>query len=297
MIFLIIGHSVVDKIYEQGRIVTKPGGIFYSVAAFLTQMKASDKLFLCSAIDKEYNELFSEVYDRVDKRYLSVVDLIPQVELILNDEEERKEIYSHLGNNLKLPIDDLNEFDGILINMITGFDISLEQIQQLRKNFRGIIYFDVHTLSRGVNSKLKRDFRQIKDFGKWAECINILQTNESELQTLSSQKDEDKIIQELFCEDIEQVIITRAEKGASVYFRQGGVIKKHDVNAFQTKVVNKVGCGDVFGSVYFYNYIQNKNIISALKKANLYAGISTTYSDINELRKLNKDAAAKSGEK
>jgi len=297
MNFLIIGQSVVDKIHEQGRIVTKPGGIFYSVAAFLTQMKASDKLFLCSAIDEEYNELFGEVYDRVDKRYLAVVDLIPQVELILNDEAERKEIYSHLGNNLKLPIDNLNEFDGILINMITGFDISLEQIQQLRKNFRGIIYFDVHTLSRGVNSKLKRDFRRIKDFGKWAECIDILQANESEVQTLSSQKDEDKIIQELFYHGIEQVIITRAEKGASVYLIEGRDIKKNDVDALQTKVVNKVGCGDVFGSVYFYNYIQNKNILSALKKANLYAGISTTYSDINELKKLNNDATAKSGKK
>ena len=297
MNFLIIGHSVVDKINEQGRIVTKPGGIFYSVAAFLTQMKTSDKLFLCSVIDEEHNALFSEIYDRVDKRYLAVSDLIPQVELILNDSAERKEIYSHLGNNLKLPIDNLNEFDEILINMITGFDISLEQIQQLRKNFRGIIYFDVHTLSRGVNSKLKRDFRQIKDFGKWAECIDILQANESELQTLSSQKDEDKIIQELFDKGFEQVIITRAERGASVYFNEASNIKKYHVDALKTKVVNKVGCGDVFGSVYFYNYIQNKNIISALEKANLYAGISTTYSDINQLKYISKDAAAKSGEK
>ena len=46
---------------------------------------------------------------------------------------------------------DLNKFDGIFINMITGFDINQKQIEDVRKKFKGLIYFDVHTLSRGVS--------------------------------------------------------------------------------------------------------------------------------------------------
>ncbi len=57
--------------------------------------------------------------------------------------------------------------------------------------------------------------------------------------------------------------------------------------------VNKVGCGDVFGAVYFYNYIRNKNLIEALTLANIAAGTSTTYSDINDYLNLKADVLAR----
>jgi sugar/nucleoside kinase (ribokinase family) len=112
------------------------------------------------------------------------------VELVVNEVGERKETYSQTAQYLLLPSDDLNRFDGILINMISGYDISLEQLKQLRKNYDGLIYFDVHTFSRGVDKNLNRIFREIFNFNEWAECIDILQANESELLTLSDQKDE-----------------------------------------------------------------------------------------------------------
>ena len=295
MNFLIVGNSVVDKIREKNKTIIKPGGIYYSAASLITQIKPSDKLFLLSAIDKKNKHLFDDIYSRVEQKYLNIVDSIPEVELTINTENERKEIYSHLGSNLNLHLDNPNQFSGILINMITGFDISLQQLKEIRKNYHGLIYFDVHTLSRGVDEKLRRTCRRIENFNQWAECIDILQVNESELQTLSDENDETKIIEEIFGYNVQQILITRAEKGASVYFREKNAIKKYDVNALRVEVINKVGCGDVFGAVYFYNYIQNKNILSALEKANLFAGVSTTYSQINEFRNLNKDAAKQSG--
>ena len=117
-------------------------------------------------------------------------DSIPKVQLIIDNIGERKETYSQVSQNLILPTDNLNRFDGILVNMISGYDISLTQLEQLRKNYHGVIYFDVHTLSRGVDKNLNRIFRRIENFNKWAECIDILQANESELLTLSDKKDE-----------------------------------------------------------------------------------------------------------
>ena len=297
MYFLIIGHSVVDKINEKGRIVTKPGGIFYSVITFLAQITDDDKIFLCSSIDKKKQHLFELAFEGVEKKYLYVVDSIPEVELTIGSNSERKEIYSHPGSNLILPFENLNRFAGILINMVTGFDISLSQIQKIRKKYKGLIYFDVHTLSRGIDDQMKREFRRIQEFDKWAECINILQANESELLTLSDHNEETKIIEEMFLYGIEQIIITRAENGASVYFSEGNEVTKYNVEALQVKANNKVGCGDVFGATYFYNYIQNKNILSAIEKANLYAGVSTTFSDISEFRNMKRDADEKFGKK
>jgi len=290
MNILIVGHSVVDNIIDKDGTSVKPGGIFYTVVSFLSQMQSMDKLYLCSSIDKGNENLFKEVYDRIEKDFLAYVESIPKVELLVDIVGERKETYSQTAQNFLVPSDDLNQFDGILINMISGYDISIDQLKNLRTNYDGLIYFDVHTFSRGVDKNLNRIFRKIEDFNEWAGCIDILQANESELLTLSDRKDEASIIGELFSFGIRQIIITRAEEGATVFFRENSSIKKVHEDALQTNAVNKVGCGDVFGAVYFYNYIKNKNVILALRQANLFAGIATTYSEAKDYLNLKNDA-------
>ena len=290
MNFLVIGHSVVDKIIDKDRISIKPGGIFYTIVSLLSQISSNDKVYLCSSIDKESEIQFKYAYDRIEKDFLIYINSIPKVELVVDNVGERKETYSQTAQNLLLPSNDLNRFDSILINMISGYDISLEQLKHLRKNYDGLIYFDVHTFSRGVNKNLNRIFRRIKDFNEWAECIDILQANESELFTLSDKTNEIAIIREMLSFGIRQIVVTRAEKGATVFFRENGLIKKIHKDVLQVKVSNKVGCGDVFGAVYFYNYIKNKNVLLALQQANLFAGVATTYSETKDYFNLKRDA-------
>lgn len=298
MNILVIGHSVVDKIIDRDNISIKPGGIFYTVISLLSQIEKGDKVNLCTNIDKRSEGLFKEVYDKIQNDLITKIASIPQVELLVDDTGERKETYTEISQNLRIPTNDLHRFDGVLINMISGNDISLAQLIELRKNFVGTIYFDVHTLSRGIDKNLNRNFRRIDDFNKWAKCIDILQVNESELLTLSDQKDETKIVEKLFALGIKQFIVTKAELGATVYFiNNEGKIKSCHKDVIQVKIKNKVGCGDVFGAVYFYNYIKNKNILAALELANVYAGISTTYSEVNELLNLNRDADKQIGKK
>ncbi|MGB5529421.1 MAG: carbohydrate kinase family protein [Ignavibacteriaceae bacterium] len=290
MNILVIGHSVVDNIIEKDRRSIKPGGIFYTVISLLSQVEPGDKIFICTNINDDSAKLFNVAYDHVENEFIKNVNSNPRVELVVGESGERKEIYSEIPENLILPEKDLERFDGILINMITGYDLSLSQLKELRKNYNGIIYFDVHTFSRSVDEKGNRIFRRITDFNLWAECIDILQANESELLTLSDQNEEAIIVEELFTYGIKQIIITRAEKGATVFFSEDNSVKKVHKDALQTNVVNKVGCGDVFGAVYFYNYIRNKNVILALDQANLFAGIATTYSEAKDFLNLKRDA-------
>jgi len=290
MNILIVGQSVVDKIIDEESVSVKPGGIFYAVVSMLSQAVTEDNIYLCSSIDKQNDKLFKPAYSKIKNDFLVYVDSIPQVELKVDGICERKETYSRIAANLPLPKENLNQFDGILINMISGFDISLNQLEQLKKNYSGLVYFDVHTFSRGVDKNLNRIFRRIADFNEWAECIDILQANESELLTLSDKKEEAAIVDELFSYGIKQIIITRAERGATVYFKKQNSVKKIHKDALKTNVVNKVGCGDVFGAVYFYNYIRNKNVILALEQANLFAGIATTYSEAKDFLNLKTNA-------
>ena len=289
MKFLIIGHSVVDKIIDNKGVSIKPGGIFYTTVSFLSQLNKDDNLFLCTSIDESNEELFMDYYQSVEKDYIYKVDSIPRVELKIDNVGERKESYSQISQNLIIPEENLNQFDGILINMISGFDISVSQLQHIRKNYDGLIYFDVHTLSRGVDKNFNRNFKKIEKFNTWAACIDILQTNESELHTLSKNDNETQIIEELLNIGVKQVIVTRAERGATIFFRDNGITKNIYREAFKMILINKVGCGDVFGAVYFYNYKKNKNVFLALERANLFAGLSTTYSHPKEFLNLRID--------
>lgn len=289
MNFLIIGQSVVDKIKRGDVLQVKPGGIFYTAISLFNFLEKSDKLFLCTTVDKSYYKSFSLVYDKVEQEFIKTSERIPVVNLIVKSSGERDEIYENISEKIELDFKHLNRFSGILINMITGFDISIEQIQEIRNNYNGLIYFDVHTLSRGVSKSYKRIFRPVPGFFKWAKCIDILQANSYELKTLSSKKNEPGIVKELLDFGIKQVIITKASEGSILYYMENGVLRSITQNALQTNPVNKVGCGDVFGAVYFYNYIRNKNVYDALLYANTAAGISTRYLEAKDFLNLKDD--------
>ena len=290
MNFLVIGHSVVDEIFEKQSHKIKPGGIYYTVISLLSLVESKDKIFLCTNIAEGNSKLFGFAYEQVENKFIRKVKSIPFVKLVISENGERKETYTELDENLILPEEDFDLFDGILINMITGYDVSLNQLNELIKNFDGLIYFDVHTLSRGVDNNLERNFRRIKNFDLWTECIDILQANESELQTLSDKGKEIEIVEELLSYGIKQVLITRSDRGATVYFLDNKSVVRIDEIALKVKSMNKVGCGDVFGAVYFYNYIKNKNVKLALEKANICAGIATTYNNEEDFLNLKNDA-------
>ena len=293
MKILVFGHSVIDKInYGKGEII-KPGGIFYTTAALANIADSSDEIYVCTTIDKVNEKLFSPVFKRIKPNYISYSPNIPVVKLNIYDDKEREEKYENVSGNLQFNINKLNRFDGIMINMITGFDITLAQLKEIRKSYNGIIYFDVHTFSRGLDSEMKRNFRRIKDFKEWAKCVDIIQANELEVKTLSSKTDEEEIARELISYGVKQLIVTRGNKGAKVYFSKNIFLSSEEMPALDVKPVNKVGCGDVFGAVYFYNYIRNENLIEALTLANIAAGTSTTYSDINDYLNLKADVFAR----
>ena len=224
MKLLIIGHSVEDHFISSVKEEIKPGGIYYTASA-LNYLKAKDvEIVLLTANEKENYSLFSSVYENFDKNYFQNVDSIPKVFLKIYKQGERDECYNKVTENLNINIENIDSFDGILINMITGFDISLEQLISLRKLFKGFIYFDVHTLSRGLEADGKRSFRTIPDFTKWAELLDIIQVNQHELLTLSDEKDQADIVREVLNTGTKYLILTMEELGAKVFYLENGEI-------------------------------------------------------------------------
>jgi hypothetical protein len=285
MKLLVVGHSVEDHIISDQKEIIKPGGIYYSVSALIS-IAPDAEIFLCTFAEKVNYPLFSDVYEKCVPDFIRFIDSIPKVSLTIHGQKERDERYNNIVRNLELPYDRLREFDGILINMITGFDIELDQLKKIRQNFPGTIYMDVHTFSRGLGHHGHRGFRKIDHFNEWAECTDIIQVNEHEAKTITSYDEEEKIAMDILSKGTKQLIITKGERGAKLYYLQNGELNFIFQSALMIEAVNKIGLGDVFGAAYFYNYIKSGNSFSSLDIAINASGLAAGIDGLSKLKSL-----------
>lgn len=281
MKIILIGHSIIDHFDGTQEKISKPGGIFYSTIGITSVKKPIDQIYLLTGWNRNSFHLFNDLYSKVELDRTNELISMPEVFLKVSGKSEREEVYKNMADNLSIKsVSDWNIFDGILINMITGCDISLDQIKSIRNNFKGIIYFDVHSLSRGVDNKMKREFRPIPNVNKWLTCINILQCNESELKTIVQYENESNCAEKILSSGPNILIITKGERGAQVYYRFNGEVKNLFVNAIKVISVNKIGCGDIFGAVFFYTYISTNDIYSSLIRANKAGAVAASRNDL-----------------
>lgn len=290
MKLLLIGHSVADIVEKNGAKNIQPGGMFYTASAIKELARPEDKLFLCTQTDEKHFHLFKSIYEHFDLSLREKVSEIPVVELNMEGHFERKEHYKNISNKLNIDCSKLKDFDGILINMITGFDIDLMQLQKIRQSTNAVIYFDVHTLSRGLDEKMHREFRQIPDFYKWARNIDIIQCNESEIFTLSKKKNENEIVRELFNEGVKIICLTKGERGFRIYYHNKNETASYFRASKNISFNNKIGCGDVFGAAFFYNYILSRNIFQAAELASSSAEFIASINDLTEFKNLKQNA-------
>jgi sugar/nucleoside kinase (ribokinase family) len=289
MKFLIIGHSVEDHILGNEKEEIKPGGIFYTASALNSLKEEHDEIILHTAIEQNNYDLFSSLYDNFNSDYFEKVDSIPKVFLTVKENNERDECYNKVSKNLNINLSGIDSFDGIIINMITGYDINVEQLKKLRNYYKGLIYFDVHTLSRGFENDGKRNFRLIPEFTEWAKILDIIQVNQNELKTLSGSTETLKIVKEILNSGTKYLILTMEDLGARVFYLTDGEINSIFKPAIKIDAKNKIGCGDFFGSAFFYSYFKYNDIGKSLEFANIAAGFAASYVDLSEIRKLSED--------
>ena len=136
MKLLVIGQSVVDRIKIDDKITVKPGGIFYTSIGLKNFINSGDKVHLCSMMDRKNYNLFEDVYKNFNISQIEWVNKIATVELVIHEKNERWEQYDTEPESLSLQTElDYGAFDGILVNMINGVDISVEDLTKIRKRF------------------------------------------------------------------------------------------------------------------------------------------------------------------
>jgi hypothetical protein len=277
MKILLIGHSIIDHIDETGIEISRPGGLYYSAMGMLAVKNEETDISLITGWNDKSFYLFDDIYTKTDMAASAPIDEMPEVFLKTSGGGEREEHYLNISSNLSLDgISDWNRFDGILINMITGFDITLEQLKNIRKNFSGTIYLDIHTLSRGVDKDFTRKFRPIPEVSGWLANIDILQCNVNELHTIVGNVNEMDSASEILDHGVKTVIVTQGDNGVNLYRKKDSTTLLDSIEAVKIESRNKVGCGDIFGAVFFYSYISTGDLRKSLFNGNLAGALAAS---------------------
>lgn len=309
----ILGQPTIDEIIHPGKRSREPeralGGILYSYAAMERLMREQGgfqdrfmPITLLSAPDREFLEPLLGRLGHLDRAAgLWPTDALSnRVQLVYREDGHRSEHCPHILPPLteaQLTPGLLESLDGLFVNMISGFDVSLETLESSlrRVKKRPYVHLDVHALVLGplsrANSAEKfgggREPRGVPEWKRWLALADSVQMNEFEARWLGdpeirSEEDLLKAIESMEAtERPECVIITRAAQGASIYdFRSG---EAHHIPAPSMEAIETTGSGDVFGAAYTFCAVQGKPPEDALREAAQWATWNTTLKTIDQI--------------
>lgn len=185
--------------------------------------------------------------------------------------------------------------DLILVNFISGFDLSLKTLEKIRTSTTKPIYIDIHSLTLGIRKSGERFPQKPKLWKRYIKCADMLQMNWKEFSILSDKRIKNINQIKAWGERIlklgpKVLIITLGRKGAFMTYRKDDKTEHYFSQNRPRKVVDVVGCGDVFTSAFITFYLQTKNLKSSVDFANKVASFKSTFSGTGNLRKLSRFA-------
>ena len=310
MKYLVIGEPCVDVIHKaDGELIHSYGGILYSILA-LSELTKNDDVVLplmnlgedeydnITAILNKYPGISTEGVFRVShptrkvNLYYNQYKSGMSARLEQSTEPTYTLDYSSIEKFLK-------DADALLINMISGVDITLETIKKIKDNFDGTSHIDIHNLVMKTNKDGTREHTSVDNWIDWCINTDTIQMNEYEIISLSEKKMKEYEIAEKILvhpeSKVEGVIVTRGNNGTSGYTKKEkkfgtekySDLDKMDLSAVENPhFVDSTGCGDVFAASFLYDFSANKNFTKSLHYANRIASFNASLEGIDELYKL-----------
>jgi hypothetical protein len=285
---VVAGHLVHDEIVLPGGCsITALGGISYNLAALCSAMSAGNLIVLCE-IGTDIKPVFDNTFkscDIMDRSLIRTTNL-PNVvnRLVYDSHGSRTEWNSRVPGGISL-INAPRDIDAVLLNFISGDDISLEELRLFGDRFGGIIYEDFHSLSLGRNPDGSRYFRKNPNWREYVSIADIVQLNLAELGTITGKNVADVEEAVSDCEVLHQagpenVVVTMGDKGSVLSMESGKRKYQIPVNKIE-KEVDATGCGDTLAAVALYQLIKTGNLLFAVSEGCRWAAAKATFSGIS----------------
>ncbi|HEX6308592.1 MAG TPA: carbohydrate kinase family protein [Longimicrobiales bacterium] len=303
----VLGTMVWDRIFARdGRSlpVEEWGGIAYALAAASAARPAGGMIVPLIRVGSDLAEsafrfLRSLPGTDLEAGVVVVDEPNNRVELRYTDQQRRCErLTGGVGpwkwEELRPRVSDL---DALYINFISGFELALETAQALRAAFAGPIYADIHSLLLGVGPDGTRIPRPLESWREWLRCFDAVQVNEDELATLAQAWGDPWLFAaEVVGDQPRLLLITLGDRGSAYFaaaeldpdprtWRRGrllipslevagaGAVRTQRVAPeLQPRQGDPTGCGDVWGASFFATLLAQRDLETAMRRANAAAG-------------------------
>ncbi len=280
----VIGTIVYDIIINYHSEQTESfGGLTYVLQALAYLTDKDTKIYPISNMGKDKFPALQSFFKEhpqisFDGIYTPVANT-NEVTLKYYSPSERIEIQSLYTSPLTIPqIKPFLKSDIIIINMVSGSDLSLETLNYIKKYYKGLLYFDYHSLALGINEQKERFYRPLENWREWFNGLTVLQLNEQELNTLTDipLNKEEALNYILSSLDLQIINLTLGAKGSLCAYKSEDGIK---IKYFETASINAIdptGCGDVFSAAFPLYFFYYNDVIDAMVFANYVAGLNVT---------------------
>ncbi len=282
----VIGHFCLDIFHRvDGTEEKKLGGIFHSLSAMANLVSERDTIFPVFGVGETEVEEMKSVLSQYKNIDSSGIFQFPGESNYIHYYDDNPNERS-LNISKPIPFSHIKKFldvDGIYINMVSGNDMTVDTIDEIRLEVRGKktpIHFDLHCLTLNVNDDGSRVRKPMVDWRRWCFMTDSVQLNEDEAVGISVEHFNDTLLaKQMIPLMVKAFIITRGEKGATMYQEEHKHLLTTEIaNETNSNPVSTIGSGDIFGAAFLYSYLKKKNYIEAATFAQQASAHSTKFS-------------------
>jgi sugar/nucleoside kinase (ribokinase family) len=282
----IVGHFCIDVFHNaEGKEQKKWGGIFHSIAALSHLANDRDVIYPVFGVgDSEYDAVLVEMSVFKNVNTSGIFKYSGESNYVHYYEDGSGERSLNIAN--PIPYNRIKKFlnvDGVYINMISGSDIMLDTLDEIRIEVRDKkipVHLDVHCLTLHVNDDGTRFRRPMSDWRRWCFMTDSVQMNEEEAAGISLEKFSDELLaKQMIPLMVKAFVITRGAEGASLFQAEHKHSARSDYKAEEAVTpVSVIGSGDIFGVSFLYAYLKKKRYDDAARFAVNAATETTKYS-------------------
>ncbi len=292
MRFTVIGTVMRDEIHTaSGETVESFGGILYNVVALAALTRGTDKIVPVCRIGEKHLAF-------VTQRYFGLSGHVPAtcVHTSPGGTDENVIRYGGKGDRQECMtlntepltakiLEPVRDCESILLNPVSGREISLELLREFREAARGHIHLDMHNLGKEIDSSGYLAPAKLPNWKEWFSLVDTVQANEWEVEAILGARPEsqdefrDAAIELLSVEGLRAAIVTGGERGATIAHRLTGDREIHTLHVPALpldQVVDTTGCGDCFAAGFVVGMQRYRNPLRATLMATVLSGLNAT---------------------
>ncbi|HXF47986.1 MAG TPA: carbohydrate kinase family protein [Verrucomicrobiae bacterium] len=285
----VLGSINEDFIIHKRKQKHSYGGILYNLvalASLLPETKIHPVAFLGKNVWPKVGNLTPGLNNLDWHHARKLKQKTNQVRLLYLPNGEKREILKHPVP--KFAWSDLRpalQGDALLLNFISGWEISPRLFQKFRRKYAGVIHVDYHSLLLGIRKNGARFRRIPKDWPVFLDA-DFVQMNQREWELVAgtpfSRKNLIRFCRRWGRKKWQVIIVTLAEIGAVLAYRNK-TLSAISCPAPRVKNPEQTGAGDFFAAGFLSATLKGKSWKAALRQAVRTASWKCRYEGIESV--------------